>query len=358
MEIRKANCGSKWLVIMDSRRLNHYFALSFAVSSLLCGFLFWGHPDFFNKGFFTSLFFLGSFVLWESFWPISFLPLIFLFQAFSLLASGFEFGETYPIFLSLVPLLSGIYFLKEKMEKIYLLGFFAISFIAIKLIFKISTFGVKDYLSYFVALSWGAGLILFKSEKSALKEKYLFHDILNYIHGISLFLSGRGKNGLSSRDAHNLSKEMDSLRDIIFEYFGRTSEKKGIESYKIEEAIKALCDQFLFKTNFSVQINGILDEEEIPLNEFFRAMGNLLKNVSESNAKNCHILIENQGSGISIIVQNDFSQMTKNQGQGIGLRSTQEILEKIGGIFCFFKEKNQWISRIYIPYINYQKIAA
>ncbi len=87
-------------------------------------------------------------------------------------------------------------------------------------------------------------------------------------------------------------------------------------------------------------------------------MGNILKNVADSHSSFCEILIENQDNGISIIVKNRFFEKSKRHGSGIGLKSTQQLLEKIGGIFCFYSQDGLWVSRIYIPFLRSKKIAA
>lgn len=289
------------------------------------------------------------------------LPLFFLFQAVCLLGSGFEFKESFPIFLSIVPLLAGLYFIGKNTNKILLLGLFVISIFIYKLLYKYVPFGDKESLAFFLTLSWSSGVLLFSTDKTKkLKEKYLFHDLLNHTHGLSLFLENRLKKGLSPLETANVTRELESLQNLLQGQLGKNSkdEKINIKISELINQVKSLCEQFLNGIKFEIKTNGDLEEGHISFNEFFRAMGNILKNVADSESNFCEILIENQHKGISIIIRNAFSQKSKNRGMGIGLKSTQELLEKVGGIFCFYVKDNIWVSRIYIPFLEEDKIAA
>jgi len=351
---------------MDIKRLEHYFYLSFVVSLLIWAFQFWANLDFFQKGLFTSLFLVGSFQIWYSIKIyerlLKFIPLFFLFQAICLLGSGFEFKDNFPIFLSIVPLLAGLYFIEGNSRKILLLSLFVISIFGLRLAFGHIPFGPKESLAFFLTLSWSSGVLLLKADKDRekLNEKYFLHDLLNHTHGLSLFLENRQKKGLSISETVNVSRELESLQNLLQVHFGK-GPKQSRNIIKLSEVlnqVKSLCEQFLNDTKFQINTNGDFDADQISYNEFFRAMGNILKNVSDSKSNFCEILIENQENGISIIVKNEFSKKFKKQGSGIGLKSTQEILEKVGGIFCFYVQDDVWVSRIYIPFLKNREIAA
>jgi hypothetical protein len=351
---------------VEDKRLDNYFYLSFMVSLLLWSFLFWLNPDFFQKGLFTTLFLIGSFHFWlllKNYQEYQrAIGLCFLFQAFCLLGSGFEFNEKFPIYLSIVPLIGGLYFLKENQQKIFLLIFFVISVFGLKLVFNYLPFGFKESLAFFLALSWISGGMIFAAEiqKINVKEKYLVHDLLNHAHGLSLFLENRQVRGLSPSETKNISLEMESLKEILQTHFwgNKLGDKTIIELSKIPDHMETLCKQFLNGVKFEIKTNGAFKTDQIFFNEFLRGMGNVLKNVSESKAGYCEILIENQGNGVSIIVKNNFSKNLDKKDSGLGLKSTQEILEHVGGIFCFYSQDDLWVSRIFIPFINQQKKSA
>lgn len=351
---------------MKNKRLEHYFYLSFVISSLLWGFEFWANDDFFTKGLFTSLFLVGSFKIWTLISSLKndlkFFSIIFLFQGICLLGSSFEFKESFPFFLSLVPLLGGLYFLRENLEKIFMLSAFVVSIFIFKLVYKYVPFGYVESMAFFMTLSWISGVLFLVSDKKTEKEneKYLLHDLLNHTHGISLFLENRQNKGLSAKETSNISRELGSLQDILENHFlgGSNSEKNVLKLSEVLGQVKSLCEEFLSGIKFDVKTNGDFVEGQISFNEFLRSLGNVLKNVAESNSSYCEILIENQDNGISIIVKNTFSRNIKKLGSGIGLKSTQELLEKVGGLFCFYTHENLWVSRIYLPYLNHRKAAA
>lgn len=351
---------------MKDKKLDHYFYLTFTVSVLLWAFEFWANEDFFYKGFFTSLFLVGSFQIWALIGSQQkdsiFFPLIFLFQAICLLGSSFEFRQSFPFFLSLVPLLAGLYFLQKKSSKILILSSFVLSIFVLKMIYKYVPFNFQESLAFFITLSWISGVLLFFSDEKLekIKEKFLFHDLLNHTHGISLFLENRQKKGLTPTETISLSRELESFQNILEEHFKKTphDEKNIIKISEVLNHVKSLGEQFLNGINCEIKTNGTFEEDQIYFNEFFRAMGNIFKNVADSHSSFCEIIIENQANGISIIVKNRYSQKFKRQGSGFGLKSTQELLEKIGGIFCFYSQDGLWVSRIYIPFLRSKRIAA
>jgi hypothetical protein len=347
---------------MDFKKLGHYFYLSFVVSLLLWAFQFWANFDFFHKGFFTSLLLVGNFKIWilvsSPKNELKFLPLFFLFQVICLLGSSFEFKESFPFILALVPILAGLYFLMKNSQKIILLACFVISIFVFKLVYNYVPFSYKESLAFFMILSWISGVLLFHThmETEKLQEKYLFHDLLNHTHGLSLFFESHQKKGLTPSETNIVTKELESFQNILRSHFGKNPTKIRLD--EVLRHVESLCDQFLSGIKFEIKTNGNFREDQISFNEFFRAMGNILKNVSDSKSSFCEILLENQDSGISIIVKNNFSPNLGKHGSGIGLKSTGELLEKAGGIFCFFGQGNLWVSRIYLPFLNQRKKAA
>ena len=207
-------------------------------------------------------------------------------------------------------------------------------------------------------LSWISGVLLFRSpeEIENLQEKYLFHDLLNHTHGLSLFFQSHQKEGLTPSETNSVSKELESFQNLLRSHFGKNPTQIRLD--EVGGHIDSLCEQFLNGIKFEIKTNGNFGEDQISFNEFFRAMGNILKNVSESKSSFCEILMENQERGISIIVKNNFSPNIGKHGSGIGLKSTTELLEKVGGIFCFYGKENLWVSRIYLPFLNHRKAAA
>ena len=347
---------------MDFKRLGHYFYLSFVVSLLLWAFQFWANLDFFNKGFFTSLFLVGNFKIWTLVSSpksdLKSLTIFFLFQVICILGSSFEFGESFPFFLALVPLLAGLYFLREKSKKIILLISFVLSIFVFKLVYNNVPFSYKESLAFFMVLSWISGILVLHSQKEMenLSEKYLLHDLLNHTHGLSLFFESHQKSGLTPLETKSVSKELESFQNLLRSHFSKNGSQVRLD--EVGGHINSLCEQFLNGINFEIKTNGNFGEDQISFNEFFRAMGNILKNVSESKSSFCEILMENQERGISIIVKNNFSPNVGKHGSGIGLKSTAELLEKVGGIFCFYGQENLWVSRIYLPFLNHRKAAA
>ena len=209
-----------------------------------------------------------------------------------------------------------------------------------------------------MVLSWISGILVLHSQKEMenLSEKYLLHDLLNHTHGLSLFFESHQKSGLTPLETKSVSKELESFQNLLRSHFSKNGSQVRLD--EVGGHINSLCEQFLNGINFEIKTNGNFGEDQISFNEFFRAMGNILKNVSESKSSFCEILMENQERGISIIVKNNYSPNIGKHGSGIGLKSTTELLEKVGGIFCFYGQENLWVSRIYLPFLNQRKIAA
>lgn len=182
------------------------------------------------------------------------------------------------------------------------------------------------------------------------RDTYFFHDLLNFIHATSIFLANRMVQGLSPNETKILFKELETLKDLMHDQSSNNRMKRLIKLYEVEEMVLNLGQNFLPKLKINIHTNGTMSGQKIFFKEFFFGLGNIFKNIADAQGTFCDILLENQDGGISIIIKNDFSVKEKKNGRGIGLKSVQIMMKEIGGIFCYFYQKNIWVSRIFIPF--------
>lgn len=313
----------------------------------------------------------------------------FLFQFISLQAYAFESKNLSILFLAIIPIIAGLYFLKRKGAILLVIA--PVSYYAFSSFSRVELGPSSDLIILSTVAIWAAGLVswedLFylknnKKVPNAGDEKLFVHDLINQTHGLSLYLNMKAKSGesINSHECSELVTEIEVMQSLIKDHFGyehqnlnNTLEWTNFLIFKpaFEKIVKSFLDFKLTKVSFIY--SGYLSEENISkYNEscqvhfpsLYRMMVNIVKNMAEEKTTSAEFTFHFDESGLHITTKNRLAGLASDENLSIGLNkiiledkslragdgleSIGALCEKLGGSYSFQITDGHWINEIFI----------
>ena len=188
-----------------------------------------------------------------------------------------------------------------------------------------------------------------KENRSPSKDELFFHDVMGHLHGLSLFLNHciQGKKRPSLRDYRHLREEVNILQYLIKGHFNCDKTFFPTDERLIKENIKGMIKNFFPEHEKLCVIRFYGKWKTVNYPAFFRIVGNLVKNTSESSTGKVEFIFEAKKEGLFFIIKNKFE---KKGPRGLGLYSIEELCRSMGGDFCFSIRNDYWINEGWLPW--------
>lgn len=220
------------------------------------------------------------------------------------------------------------------------------------------------------------------------EDRFFFHDVMGVTHGMGLFIGQKinNRSGITFEEAISLQNEIKTMQSMIIDHYG-IKHRNNPESYDVVEFDMAKTSLFnLIKNYFPddefqchfyfeglISDNSNLSQKslcKVHLPSFYRIMNNLIKNISESGAKNVDFTFNYDLEGLKInIVNSLYREKSRNyelagqlsdmilnsennvqdEVRGIGLESVSSICASLGGRYEFRIDDGHWISEVFLP---------
>lgn len=334
----------------------------------------------------------------------------FLFQFLFLQAYAFESQNQSILFLAIVPVIAGVYFLNSphslglkflKGRGAILLAIGPVSYLMLSLITKENLANNESLISLSALAIWSAGLVswgdLFvnKYGRSQFKkgdERLFVHDLVNQTHGLFLYLNFKSTSAetIEPHESEELIGEVKILQSLIKDHFGYdhrnlTNTMDWVCFASFEKAHKKMVESFLPSplTKCSFTYDGwIAKDQDMHLREkcmvhfpsIYRMMVNIVKNMAEERTSFAEFKFCYDESGLHMTTRNKLASLENNEDlpegltklilndkslqAGDGLESIGALCHKLGGTYSFQIVDGYWVNEIYLPELYESKKVA
>ena len=188
-----------------------------------------------------------------------------------------------------------------------------------------------------------------KGNKSPSKDELFLHDVTGHLHGLSLFLNHciQGKKRPSLHDYRHLMEEVSILQCLIKSHFNCHKTFFSTDEKRIKERVRGMIKNFFPEHEKLCVIRFYGKWKTLNYPAFFRIVGNLVKNTSESAIGEVEFIFEAKEKGLFFVIKNKFE---KRGSRGLGLFSIEELCRSVGGDFCFSTRNGYWINEGWLPW--------
>ncbi|MBY0412964.1 MAG: hypothetical protein K2Q18_02305 [Bdellovibrionales bacterium] len=209
-----------------------------------------------------------------------------------------------------------------------------------------------------------------------IKDRLFFHDLINQTHGLLLFFENKElrKTEMSASEMQMVKKEIKTLQSLVRDHYNY-KHKNLHQTYEwipfnhASMAFESLSQTYFQDTSVSVSFNveGVNAEESlIYYPTYYRILNNLIKNISESKAREVKFSFTLNEKGFFLETKNfmekvpSYSENLANiileekvkPVKSLGLDSIHHLAEESGGHFSFEIFDNTWINRLFLPVQN------
>lgn len=303
--------------------------------------------------------------------------LFFMFQTLLLQSAAFELKDTSYLYLSLVPVMFGTFFIytrnfshvyRPKDVTMVLPALWTSIFLALTEVYKFS-FAKASLVELGIFFTW-AQLSLYTASsfnRSGMKkarqellrrkqhvdldefeekrERFFFHDLINHTHGLNLFLNQKisQRSLVSIDELHMLKKEIITLQSLITDHFDyrhkNLNQVLDIVPFDVAKAaVLNLTRNFLPSNRVKTVIvfDGLISDEQeksqylkckVHYPSFYRIMNNLIKNISEARPREVELYFNYSNEGLFIEAKNSIIRIVDDK-QDLALTLGNLILDE------------------------------
>lgn len=324
----------------------------------------------------------------------------FLFQFLFLQAYSFEAHDSSILFLAIVPVIAGVYFLNSSHSRglkfiqgrgSILLAIGPVSYFMLTVLTGKNIAAPHVLVTISALAIWSAGLVswgdLFRTKRKGQlnkgDERLFVHDLVNQTHGLYLYLNFKSDSGefIEPHESQELMGEVKILQSLIKDHFGYehrnlTNTMEWVSFAQFKKAQEKMVESFLpapmSRNSFSYG-GWIAEDQDMHLREkcmvhfpsVYRIMVNIVKNMADERTSLAEFNFHYDESGLHMTTRNKMTSLENNEDlsegltklilndkrlrAGDGLESIGALCQKLGGTYSFQIVDGYWVNEIYLP---------